>query len=222
LIECKQSQLPYVFFPFTSPLYLIDFPQLCGVPHLEPIVMKPLRRSAKLPIVSSVLESLDLSESAFVRKAPIVCGAFCRVKRQGKQLELTGTEAYQGVVLPLLKALKHYRETCAPARTAQYFDCTMTCAVAVLDAPMVIAAPSGDGQMSLKPWVRVIRHEPRRGAARQLESHETMVIDVIHRDYVGAYVEEFLLPFAKTFSQRIRRYHKGLAKLFMSRMREKS
>ncbi len=93
----------------------------------------------------SIIGALDLDMHPFVAKPPRVALAFSKAVRKGKDLVLSGVEAYQGLVLPLVKAGLNLVEQEAPVSTAIYHDLGLPVAVAVLDAPMVLATVQVDG-----------------------------------------------------------------------------
>jgi hypothetical protein len=208
LIECKQSDLPYVFFRSTQQGWPRDFPVFAGLAHRTIEISTSDDRSTwSLGIV----ESLGLTSDGFLAADAVNCATFSRCVRKGKELELSGTEPYQLITLPLVKAMAHLQVLETPPKTAYYFDLHIGVALAVLDAPMIIVDVSSTGnQLTLAPWARVVRHE-------YLDGHEWwdrtrwFAIDVVHKDYLPEYVDRHVMPFAKRFAERALRHQDELA-----------
>jgi hypothetical protein len=139
LVECKQSQLPYVFFEGQRPPLMLDHPKVYGlrVPTIE-----FTSDDDASTWTNSVIHSLDLQEDSFQTK-PVFSVTFSKCVRKGSDLDLSGADAYNGVVLPLIKAMEHFGKAEAPPMTAWYFDAHLTIALGVLDAPMVLTSVSG-------------------------------------------------------------------------------
>lgn len=199
LIECKQSQLPYVFFESTSPEGMFDHPKITG---LQNPTIRISSDDDPSTWTFTIIHALDLHKNAF-QIAPICCNTFSKAARKGADLELSGTEAYSGLILPLIKALGHLSIAEAPPKTAWYFDAHLAVGIGVLDAPMIVARkqPSGTS-LDLAPWVRVLRHE--YSADGKLGERDQMwAIDVVHRDYLDEYLTLHLIPFAKDFATTV-------------------
>lgn len=207
LIECKQSELPYVFFETSQARWLLDFPKFAG-----------LRRD-KITLTSdddpsswtfTISHALDLDRDQF-QAAPCTCHTFSKCVRKGSGAELSGSEAYNGLVLPLAKALQHFVQAQQPPSTACYFDCHATLAVAVLDAPMISVRTARENQvLTAVPWVRVIRHEYDSEAER-FDRDQLLVIDVVHRAFLDSYLDDHAVPFARRFAERVLRHPTELA-----------
>jgi hypothetical protein len=199
LVECKHSLLPYVFFESKAPSGMVDHPRIAGL-H------KPMIRISSDDDPSTwtftVIHALNLHEHAF-QTAPVFCNTFSKATRKGSELELSGTEAYSGLVLPLIKALDHLLAAEALPKTAWYFDAHLAIALGVLDAPMVVARKQPTGTtLELVPWVRVLRHEFASGAEFG-ERDRMWAVDVVHQDYLEEYVSSHLMPFANDFATRV-------------------
>lgn len=197
LIECKQSDLPYVFFLSPTRPRLREFPYFAGLAGDRISLTTDDDRST---YSETILSALSLSEHHFVRGAVEPCMTFSKCVRKGDKVELSGTDAFQNTVLPLTKALRYFKKQEAPPSTARYFDCHIPLAVAVLDAPMIAARIQDDKQsLSLTPWVRVVRHE----AVDQTASHDriqTFGIDIVHKSFFTKYLQQHVIPFAQQFA----------------------
>jgi hypothetical protein len=207
LVECKQSQLPYMFFLSGSTPVLLDHPAIAGLAE------------DKIEIVSDddistwtygVINALDLHKDSF-QQAPPYSDSFSKCVRKGAEIELSGTEAYSGLVLPLIKALHHFRIAEQPVETAWYFDAHLTLALGVLDAPMIgVSVENGTTALTLTPWVRVVRHEYLEQAEKWDRDH-LWAIDVVHKDFLTTYIHDHALPFAERFSDRALKHITELA-----------
>jgi len=172
LVECKQSALPYFFFQSVAyqnrPIPM--FPAIVGVQRLELSAGQTSRQVRPA-------ECLGLVSERFIFGDPPVCASFARAAKKGKapeeeldrtgaqpdfvkvqNLEITGADAYQNVILPLASAMRHLREYYQPDSTGSVIGATLALAVCVLDAPMVlVTGPSEEPTLALAPWIRVVR-----------------------------------------------------------------
>lgn len=197
LIECKQSDLPYVFFRSDDNSVFMQFPLLAGLFHDE---LKIKTDDSNSTWTFSIIASLGLLEDEFARAQPR-CMSFSKCARKSKDLELSGTEPFQNLILPMVKALKYFKKEVSPPKTAVYFDCHLVLGVAILDAPMVIAnIEQNSSELSLSPWIRVIRHEAVE-ADHEFNRIQTYVIDVVHKAYFETYLDTHVAPFASKFGE---------------------
>ncbi len=121
--------------------------------------------------------------------------------RRGNELELSGSDPFNSVVLPILKAIQHFKKAESPPSTVLYFDCHIVFGLAVLGAPMVGVRVAEKGEeMLLVPWVRVLRHESYE-SQDWLKRSSLYAIDILHRDFFPQYLAKGLLPFAEDFSR---------------------
>lgn len=201
LTECKQSELPYVFFLGQQERKLVPgFPIIAGLANDKIAINTDDDKSTwhfNIPHV------LDLISEKFVASPPYVSHTFSKCVRKGGDFELSGTESFHGLVLPLIKAQDHFKKSTTPPETVTYFDCNLTIAAAVLDAPMVIAQTGAAGpELALAPWVRVVRHESY-DEVNWTERTKLLALDVIHKEFFVEYFEKHVMPFANTFADRV-------------------
>ena len=186
LIECKQSALPFIFFETSRTPWLTNFPTIAGLAKDKIVLTSDDDPSSW---IYTVPHALSLDKEPF-QTALRTCHTLSKCVRKGSAIELSGSEAYNGLILPLVKAVQHFVRSQSPVDTRWYFDCHATLAVAILDAPMVSV---GAGQMgpnlTAVPWVRVVRHEYEEEAER-FERDQLWVVDVVHREFVSAYLDE--------------------------------
>ncbi|MER5207064.1 hypothetical protein [Streptomyces sp. NPDC002825] len=207
LIECKQSDLPYVFFSPAEAPWRLTLPQVAGLQQDEIVISTDDSRSTWL---YSVMRALELAEEPFMSRDGFSIMSKCA--RKGPKLELSGTDAYNGIVMPLASAATHFSASSAPKESHRFFDAHLLAVVAVLDAPMVAAKTASTGtELSFTPWSRLFRHEPEEPGAFMGHTGKTMAIDVVHKDFFNEYLNGHLIPFARTFSERVLRHHEVLA-----------
>lgn len=207
IIECKQSQLPYVFFLTKTGLRPLSHPSICGL-HSPYVTISTDDDLSTWHFTA--IHALGLEEDPF-QTAPPYCHTLSKCVRKGSELELSGTEAYNGLMLPLIKGLEHLATDEAPPPTAWYFDAHLSIGLGVVNAPMVAASvESGATELTLLPWVRVLRHEYDDEAPRT-EKNRVAVINVVHKDFLSEYLDNHLLPFAERFSERVLRHPTELA-----------
>ncbi|SRR6266404_1954101 len=217
LIECKQSELPYVFFRGSAREMPRDFPVFAGL-HKYDIDVKV--QSGEGNATSELVSAMDLARHPFISQPPKSCTAFSKLARKGKEVqmgelavdnvEMSGTQAYANLMLPLLKSVHHYRKAVEPPNTAHYFDLRMVVAIGILDAPMLtFVIEGGVPSLVFAPWVRVLRHAYAAGELHQ--RRRTYAVDMVHKDFFSPYVNQHLLPFAETFGKRAEEMHKILA-----------
>jgi len=206
LVECKKSDLPYVFFLSANPIPALDFPLLCGLPNLE------LRKADGTSAPSHrVGEALDLGSLPFATE-PEFCSSFSKVNRLGKdKVELSGEEPFRALVSPLVKAMQHHERNMAPTRHAYVsYLCDITVGIGVLDAPMVGVRVSETGdKLTYVPWVRVARHESGHRENDDRSTSRLLAIDVVHKDYLQTYLGK-LLNFAVDTATRVEQFQDDL------------
>lgn len=220
LIECKQSILPYIFFLNSTKPYLYEFPLIAGVPNE---MIKISSNDTKSTFTVPIYTAIGLHNEIFFRETPEFCSTFSKCSRKGKNIELSGSEAYNGLVFPLIKAAQYFERSHRPKPSHLYFDGHLTIPLGIVDAPMLGVRVSENGnEIFPLPWVRVLKHE----AIENDDTHEKqklMAIDVVHKDYFDIYMEEQLIPFAKLFGERIHKHEKVLlnGKGFIRNMEKK-
>lgn len=207
IVECKQSTLPFVFFETSRTPWLQGFPAIAGL-RTDSIVITSDDDPSSWTY--SIPHALDLDEDPF-QSALCTCHTLSKCIRKGSDIELSGADSFNTLVLPLVKALQHFVNLQRPVKTAWYFDCHATLAVAVLDAPMVRVGVGPNGPaLTAMPWVRVVRHEYDDEAER-FARDQLRVIDVVHRAFFDSYLDEHVLPFARRFAERVLRHPTELA-----------
>jgi hypothetical protein len=211
LIECKQSELPFVFFATESWSGLPMFPLYGGLrrQNIHVITDDDLSTwNLRVP------EALGLREDPFVRSAPRYGTSLIRCSwKKGGALELSGPDAYQGIVLPLLKAARYLKRSMRTKGQPFYHDLHAIIPLAVIDGPMMIATEASADQQELEfvPWVRLIRHEPQRSARFPHPVDLVLALDVVSYDFLAEYVQKHLVPFAMTFGDRAKKHAEVLS-----------
>jgi hypothetical protein len=208
LIECKQSDLPFVFFLSETRPWIRELPHFAG---LASDLIKIKTDDDRSTWSNTILQSLSLSEHPFVHNPVEPCMTFSKCVRHNKGVELSGTEAYHGIVLPLVKALRYFKKQKEPPNTARYFDCHIPLAIAVIDAPMIAARVQGNtNSLSLTPWVRVVRNEAVE-ADHSFERQMTFGVDVVHKSFFQTYLQRHAIPFAQDFAPLAIKHHVEIA-----------
>jgi hypothetical protein len=137
-----------------------------------------------------------LNHEKFATEGGELCATFSKCTRKGKEHELSGADAFNGIVMPLVSALRYDSTHRRLANQQPIYFPAVTLAICVLQAPMVLTDVMS-GYRVLHPWVRVVRREAAMGKAR-----EEYVIDVVHVDFFEQFVTQHLRPFAETFRDR--------------------
>jgi hypothetical protein len=205
LIECKQSELPFVAFEAVSAAPEASFPILAGLPRRRIEIHVP--GEARYRYVR-ILRWLSLDDHAFIRTPP-VASSLSAASRSGSKLSLTGEMPYRSLILPLTKAVRHYRRYWKGIggnpmpQTGGSWVGRLTVPVAVVDAPLVLArTPSERTAVTLVPWIRVIRRHA--DLVRDYDKEPDLsLVDVVHKDFFDEYEGKFLSPYARLFRKRL-------------------
>lgn len=199
LIECKRSEHPYVFFQNVTDRQIPRFPYIAG---LQRGIVSIHERSGNRMQECPGDKALGLNALPFVQSGPPRCCAFSKAQPSGDKVRLSGSEPFNKLILPLIKASDHaadlYRSDPRPSRL---FPALIVC-VSVLDSPMMLVEnPSKASDPMLMPWARVSRQEANRDRQNRLRYH-FYAIDAVHIEFLDKYVSEKLLPFAREFGHR--------------------
>lgn len=208
LIECKQSELPYIFFLSPNKLRTPNYPYFGGLSHKSiTLSTDDVPATFTLPII----DILCLGEVDFVINAAPCSMTFSKCVRNGKDIVLSGTESYQGLILPLITSLLYFDEAETPPKTAMYFDGHLPFSIGVLDAPMIGVMVNGNSyETEYIPWVRVFRHESYESEDWN-DRKKTYAIDIVHKDYFDTFIDKQLMPFAQKYADLIIKHDKKLA-----------
>jgi len=202
LVECKQSDMPHIFFLSSSKPWMPNFPLLAGLrsSHVT-ISTDDTPEQWSLPISLA----LAFDRHPFLNE-PEHCVSFAKCERKGRRLELSGEHVFKDILLPILRAMQHFRKEETPPKARQYFDCDLTLGIAVLDAPMIGVRVSEQGPvLTFMPWVRALRHET--GEARDYFTSRLYGIDIVHKDFFESYLDEHVLPFANDVALLVKKHH---------------
>jgi len=209
LIECKRSEMPFIFFATKGRKFAAGgFPLVAG---LKADMIKIRTDDDRSSWWEDIVRALSLSDHRFtVRDSH--CTNISKAARKGADVVLSGQEAYQGLVLPIRSAVEYFRTSHCPRPTFYYFSAYLVIGLAILDAPMVEVSqtPSGRTVPAITPWQRLLRHEPVSDDLGR-EIGKVYGIDVIHRSFLGEYIEDHLLPFARSFGEAALRHDEELA-----------
>lgn len=208
LVECKKSDLPYVFFLSPTKPWVPHFPLLAGLFRDTLIVTTDDSPSTwEFP----VLQALELDSHPFIKEEPEYCFSFTKCERKGKGVQLSGSEPFHELVLPILKAMYHFKKAESPTKTAWYFDCHLTIGIGVLDAPMVgVRVSEKSHDLELLPWVRVVRHKTSE-EPDWTHPTELFAVEIIHKDFLDEYLNLHVIPFAREFCRLATKHQHVLA-----------
>lgn len=198
LVECKRSELPFVFFGSATTGLPRNYPKVFGFSrngfslHDEAKSSRELRYS----------DILRMDDFKFVSAGPPVCRSFSRAERSGQRLTLSGEVPFREAVMPLVHAVHHLdSQFVYTGRTPPVFP-TVVVLVAVLDAPMVLAAGQAeDVKLAMAPWIRVVRQESEKENHGVSTRH--YVIDFVHADFLSGFISQELLPFVDAIAARV-------------------
>ncbi len=208
LIECKKSELPYVFFLSKGSVHTHDFPVISGLKENN-IVITTDDDASRWNY--SLIDLIGMIRSSFCSAPQSHCMTFSKCVRKGRDVILSGEEPYNSIVLPLIKSALHHIEVNRPPKTAAYFDCNIVIPIAVVDASLVGVVGDGDGTITedLK-WVRVYRHAYKDDVHKS--GRETVYgCDIVKKEFLSEYLESHVLPFATRASELILKHHKVIA-----------
>jgi hypothetical protein len=221
LIECKQSELPYVFFLTPEVIRTFHYPNICGLRDKNLTIYTDDDPSTwSFPII----DAFDLSEDPYLIESVPNSMTFSKCVRQGKDLILSGNESYLSLTLPLLRSLQYFEKSENPIRSARYLDCHLTFGIGVIDSPMIGVAINEKSHLTkLIPWVRVFKYESFDTESSNDKS-KLFAIDIVHKDYFDTFIKKKLLPFAGKFSTLILKHNDLIlkGKAFAKGMEENS
>jgi hypothetical protein len=183
LIECKQSELPYVALTRET-AGSCRIPILLGLP-CDNIQLIP-RENPDLSIGMSAYDALAIWDLGF--PSPALAVSIAKAHRKGgKDLELSGEETYRSVTLPMLKALDYYKKTSTPREGQIYHTVRLVFPIVVVRAPLVgVRVQGGEVELRDLQWTRLLRSEPESG---QRWDSNTSGIDIVQYEYLPSYAQ---------------------------------
>jgi hypothetical protein len=203
LIECKQSELPHVFF--TRPdHHLPQFPSTTGFPYGEVTLSTNDDRST---YTFEVTDLWGLTEHKFIIEPPVAVSLSKARRKSGTDLEVTGDDTYRSLTLPLLKATAHLDRATGFSNT-HFTDGRLVIPLAVIRGPMVAVQGDGQGDLEAVPWVRVQRYEPEP-EPRRWRSHKLLAYDVVHEEFLPTYLQ-IAMDYADRFASSVATHQKVL------------
>ncbi len=204
LIECKQSELPFIFFTGETLPWSARLPFVVGLKQ-DKFSVSTDRIGGSF--TTDLQSAISLQSHRFNNTAPIAY-TMSKCQRKGSDVILSGEEAYSGIVLPLVKALHHLKVAEAPPTTAHYFDVHYAVALAVLDAPML---KFENGSATMAPWVRLLRHEAGDSRLGKNDRGITVAVDLVHREFLDTYLRDHLIPAGQDFAAKVLRHPQEVA-----------
>src|SRR5262249_25498787 len=113
VVECKRSDLPYVFFRTATSVSPPAFPAVYGLSS-DRIALK----SGELAQRVFGCDFVGLDDLPFITPGPPIASTFARVERKGKdkseevdrkgndKVNLSGSDPFNGIVMPLVGAME--------------------------------------------------------------------------------------------------------------------
>ncbi|MFF0489644.1 hypothetical protein ACFYTQ_11555 [Nocardia sp. NPDC004068] len=194
IVECKQSELPFVFFIRESPP---DGVRLLRIPGSKNSTIRLYDvsgvRSPSFSFHMPVHDVFHAYEFPFFSLPIPWAISLSKMVRKPKPA-LTGEESYRSLTLPLLKAASHLESvsasgTSGPSASKSDAPLFITICLAVLRAPMVGVLLRNEKPYLLSfPWFRVTYLEPTDGAGPDSLSTSVRYYDVVHEDFLKDYL----------------------------------
>jgi hypothetical protein len=203
LIECKQSEMPYVLFlRGESPSDTYDFPEFGGLANASILLYSEQDDHPVGPSCSmSIHDVFYISNIRFFEfPCPFAISISKAAFRRGDQsIELTGEDAYRSITLPLLKAADHIKEMSKPLPDHKPSVFRIIICLAVIRAPMFgVIFGKGRQEVVPLPWARACRLEPGYSTASNVRYY-----DIVHEDYLADYLAQ-LISAITAFESRTR------------------
>ncbi len=194
LVECKRSDLPFLFFQPGVQRVPWDFPEVIGVGRFSLSLGNNATRDA------SPAQFFCADELPFVTE-PRMAVTFAKAQRKGKDFELSGDVPFSRVVLPLASAVEQMRQVFQGINGTPL----IVLSLCVVDAAMLVASGTPEApSLDLAPWVRVVHQETVQEVRHRSQRH--YAVDFVHREFLGQYLTEHALPFAAELGTRMVRY----------------
>jgi hypothetical protein len=196
LVECKRSDLPFVFF-LRDQLVVPALPEVVGLPYDYVRFHSGDGEPSASVSCRDVLFGGRMEEPTNALPAISVS----RTYRKGKGVELSGEDIFRGLTTPVRKALERYRAASSPVSGQLYHDVRFVFPLVVLDAPMV-GCTVREGVPSLAPirWARLSLSEP--GVSSDWTGFNVRSsLDFVHRDHLREYCT-LALKRAQTLMER--------------------
>jgi hypothetical protein len=204
LAECKQSELPYIFFLRGQPPSQLNvFPEVGGLSDTNITLFSEIdEASGLIPYSMDVHDVLAFWDLPFFSAPCPLAISVAKAARKGKGIELTGEEAYRSLTLPLMKAADHLKRLSQPQGGAETFAFRLIICVAVVRSPMFgVFRREHREVVDALPWVRVCRLEPLPSLPFRTTSG-VRYYDVVHEDHLSEYMT-ILLRDSRILSSRI-------------------
>jgi hypothetical protein len=205
LLECKRSICPYVFFRNVIDREIPGFPRVSGWSNTNFILAEEKGNRVSHMVGSAMLGLADLP---FVRPGPPHCSTFALAVPKGDKVSMSGSDPYNSLSLPLVKAMDH-AATLFKAGEKELYP-TLILGIAVIDAPLIVIADPNEATPLLTPWIRVPRQEAR--PTDPWRAYVYYVFDVVHIDFLRGFISSHLNPLLDEFASRVIQQSSALLK----------
>jgi hypothetical protein len=211
LIECKQSQLPYIFFLSKGNQRLLYFPLIAGLAQDEILTAPSDGYSpvARRPILYGL--GINLNENFYM--TPPCSYTFSKCLRKGSTIEISGSEPFNSLVMPLIKATQHFLTINSPLKSYQVFNASLTIPIGIIDGPMIAVVFNGENtELTLIPWVRILHHKYNDDdKPHRFKRDKLWAIDIVHADFFQEYLDKYVIPFGERFTTLVMKHQRLLA-----------
>lgn len=187
VVECKQSELPYVFFLREDPPQNLRLMRMsCSKNSLMSLMHVDEKEGQAVPYSMPLHDVFSVFDYPFFDADMPWAISISKMMRKPK-LELSGEESYRAITLPLLKAVD-YLESIAQGGSYKRSGFEINCCLAVIRAPLIGVTVHEEVPHLLSfPWFRVTHLEPV-GDEGEAFSTDVRYFDVVHESFLNEYL----------------------------------
>lgn len=199
VIECKRSEMPYVFFRSAKDRLPPEFPAIYGLPRTYISITGANGSTDVYPAQAFGIDDMEFSKDG----SPIVT-TFAKVEPKKNHATLSGEDVFSGILMPLTGAMGQAETMLSWWGSKDTRYPALTLGICVLDAPMFLAdSRKKPHDLALVPWVRVARQEVVRDAHPSERKVRYFAFDVVHFDFWDAFLDQHVLPLGGAFQKRM-------------------
>lgn len=199
-VECKHSELPYVFF-LRDGGRNTSVPRIWGFPHEHIKYGKSIDR---LNIDTPTTDFVADHGQDYADGMPVAVSV-SKAHRKGGGLELSGEEVFRSLTLPVLKAVDYFRDQTI-SESKLYRDIRFLAPIVVLEAPIVgVRLIDGEPTVEALNAVRLSVTRPRAESKRYEGSNQVLGVDFVGVDFMDEYVRS-MIDRIRIVAERIDRF----------------